>query len=364
MRPVRVYGGVSGGGLRLPEAQASRRNLYGPRGVTISEDSLIVCDTGNHRVLFYRDFLTNPSIEADLVIGQPNFDSERPSYPDAQSGLFMPTDAKVVDQRLFIADSWHHRIMIYEINDQGEPNPHPSGVIGQGGFGEVEANRGHSECDATSLYWPFGFAFLDDGFYVADTGNRRVLHWRDWRAAMDEPADVVVGQDAADLREENRGRVGGDSFRWPHGIDGQGELIYLADAGNHRILGFDTPHKDRDADIVVGQSSFIENSEWPYAPQGPDRLRFPYGVSVDGGRLAIADSANNRVLLFDALPIGVGAKADRVIGQMDFESYGENQWRVMSDSTLCWPYAVDLVGDVLAVADTGNNRVVIWLLED
>ncbi|WP_298210817.1 NHL repeat-containing protein [Ferrimicrobium sp.] len=364
MRPLRVYGGSSGGGLRLPEAQASRRNLYGPRGVTISGDSLIICDTGNHRVLLYRDFRTNPSIEADLVIGQPDFDSERPAWPDPVRGLFMPTDAKIVDKRLFIADSWHHRIVIYELDHQGKPHSLPMAVIGQRSLEEVEANRGESECDGASLYWPFGFGFLDDGFWVADTGNRRVLRWRDWQSAIDKPAEEVIGQDADDCREENRGRVGGDSFRWPHSVDGAGDVTYIADAGNHRVLGFDLPHVDRAADTVIGQSSFVDNTEWPYAPQGPDRLRFPYGVSVDGGRLAVADSANNRVLLFDSLPGGVGAKADHVIGQPDFESYGENQWRVMSDATLCWPYAVDLVDDVLVIADTGNNRVVVWKLED
>jgi hypothetical protein len=30
--------------------------------------------------------------------------------------------------------------------------------------------------------------------------------------------------------------------------------------------------------------------------------------------------------------------------------------------TLCWPYGLALHGRTLAVADSGNNRVVLWSL--
>ncbi len=364
VRPVRVCGGQESGGLRLPVAQASRRNLYVPRGVTIWGDDLIVCDTGNHRVLFYRDFLTRRQLQADLVLGQPDFDSEHPSNPDARHGLFMPTDAQVVEDWLIIADSWNHRLVGYRLRDLGRNDCELALVIGQPNPGVVDANQGNQVCDDRSLYWPFGFAVLADGFYVADAGNRRVLRWRDWQSATREPAELVLGQDDPSHREDNRGRLGGDSFRWPHAIDGEGDVIFIADPGNHRVLGFREPHVDREADIVIGQPSCMENSEWPYAPQGPDRLRFPYGISVDAHRLAIADSANNRVLVFDSLPTGCGEKAQRVLGQPDFEAYGENRWDVLADNTLCWPYGVDMVDDIIAIADTGNNRIVIWTLED
>ena len=38
-------------------------------------------------------------------------------------------------------------------------------------------------------------------------------------------------------------------------------------------------------------------------------------------------------------------------------------WDRVDADTLCWPYGLDWLGgetDLLAVADSGNNRVVVW----
>jgi hypothetical protein len=75
--------------------------------------------------------------------------------------------------------------------------------------------------------------------------------------------------------------------------------------------------------------------------------------------LAVADTANNRVLLWDGLPLD-GRSADVVLAQPTFGANGENRWSSVTSDTLCWPYGLWLHGDRLAVADSGNNRVVIW----
>ncbi len=363
MRPIKVFGGDSPGGLRLPPAKASRSNLYGPRGVTIHGDDLIVCDTGNHRVLIFKSFLDSNHLEADIVIGQKDFDSEHHSSPNFESGLFMPTQASIIDQYLVVADSWHHRVTAFEYSSEGRVSREAAWVIGQKDLESVDANQGYDTPSGSSLYWPFGFALLGDTFYVADTGNRRVLVWPKSPIPTFEPAETVIGQNDVFQREENRGGLAGDTFRWPHSIDGDRDMVFVADAGNHRVLGFSHAELNEPARVIVGQNGPFENSEWPYGPQGPTRLRFPYGLSVDQGRLAVADTANNRVLIYKALPSGYGAAADYVLGQKDFEQNGENLWKSITPETLCWPYSVDMVGDLLAVADTGNNRVVIWKVE-
>jgi hypothetical protein len=77
--------------------------------------------------------------------------------------------------------------------------------------------------------------------------------------------------------------------------------------------------------------------------------------------LAIADTANNRVLLWDDVPDGpICRGADHVLAQPDFSSNGENRWTSVQHDTLCWPYGLSLRGDMLAVADSGNNRVMLW----
>lgn len=124
------------------------------------------------------------------------------------------------------------------------------------------------------------------------------------------------------------------------------------------------PSADRPADLLLGQPDFATAREWPYAPQQGDRFRFPYAVSMDtenGGddRLAIADTANNRVLLWDGAPAD-GRPADHVLAQPTLQANGENRWTAVTHDSLCWPYGLWLRGQRLAVADSGNNRIVMW----
>jgi hypothetical protein len=77
----------------------------------------------------------------------------------------------------------------------------------------------------------------------------------------------------------------------------------------------------------------------------------------------VADTANNRVLLWHDVPAsGSGHPADAVIGQRDFSAAGENRWTAVEHDTLCWPYGLALHRDRLAIADSGNNRVMLWTL--
>ena len=98
-------------------------------------------------------------------------------------------------------------------------------------------------------------------------------------------------------------------------------------------------------------------AELPYVSQ-QGRLRFPYAVVGPPG-LAVADTANNRVLVWDEVPLDVGAP-DAVLAQPDLASLGENRWEAVVHDTLCWPYGLARDGNALAVADSGNNRVVLW----
>lgn len=177
--------------------------------------------------------------------------------------------------------------------------------------------------------------------------------------------EALLGQPSGADHAENRdGPPPADSFRWPHAIAGDAQTLYVADAGNHRVLGWSpAPERDRPADLVLGQPNLLSASEMPHAPPGPSKLRFPYAVAADGGRLVVADTADNRVLIWQALPrAGAFAPADAVVGQPDFAGNGENRWRAVERDTLCWPYGVHLHRGRLAIADSGNNRVMIWAI--
>jgi hypothetical protein len=266
--------------------------------------------------------------------------------------------------RLIVADSWHHRLLVWNTMPTVSDTP-PDYAMGQPDLESIEPNQG-GEPRGDTLYWPYSFGFAGERFYIADTGNRRVLGWNHFPEPAQMP-DVILGQPDAKSREENRGGpVSARSFRWPHAIAGDDENLYVADAGNHRVLGWSGAlDHDRDADLVLGQRAFTTAIEWPYTAQGPVAMRFPYCLALQKNMLAVADTANNRILFWHDLPrSGAGIPADEVTGQENFQGNGENRWKAVLPDTLCWPYGLAIHGKTMVVADSGNNRVTLWQIVD
>lgn len=334
---------------------------------------VIVSDTGNHRVLIWNELPDQDGADADVVLGQPDFMSEGPAAGGSSvtRGLYLPTGIDVIDGNLVVCDAWHHRVLVWE-GIPKESFSMPAYCLGQPDLEQVEPNQG-GEVTASTMYWPFGCAVVSDTFWVADTGNRRVLGWRIESGAPAlpgamRPADIVLGQDDASSRQDNRGEgIGAASFRWPHSIAGDERSLFIADAGDHRVLSWSPPPADAAAaaDGVLGQDDLDSMEEFKIRPQGAARMRFPYAVAQDGGRLFIADTSNNRILIWHDMPRrGIGTPADTVLGQPDMDANGENRWASVTDDSLCWPYGLSIAGNLLAIADSGNNRVVIWQLTE
>ena len=349
-------------GLALPSGTPTASQLYAPRGVFLNDDWLVAADTGNHRILLWCGLPTAAGQPADIVLGQSGFFTEgaNASGRGPSNGLRLPTGVTIHHGRLIVADAWNHRLLVWNTVPTASYTP-PDFALGQPNLEAVEPNQG-GDVRADTFYWPFSFGFVGDRFYVADTGNRRVLGWPGLPSPGQLP-DIILGQPDAHSRNENRdGPVSACSFRWPHAIAGNRNVLYVADAGNHRVLGWSgPPETDRDADLVLGQKSFTTATEWPYVAQGPIAMRFPYCLALQGDTLAVADTANNRVLFWDHLPsTGAGIPATAVTGQLDFDHTGENHWKAVAPDTLCWPYGIALHNKILAVADSGNNRITLW----
>ncbi len=351
-------GAPAQGGLILPSAQATATQCYAPRGVYLDQECLVVADSGNHRILRWQPLPVQDQAPAQQVLGQPDLYSEGPKQ------LHLPTGILLAHGRLYVCDAWHHRVLFWEGWPQQEDTP-PSGVLGQPDLLQVEPNQGKT-ISRHGLNWPYGIGVVGDWLLVTDTGNRRVVVWNG-RPESGQPPDNQFGQPDWESGEENRGTgVGPNTFRWPHAIAGDQRGLLVADAGNHRVLGWTevtAAWAGKPADLLLGQEDFHQAREVPYQPPGAQRLRFPYGIALSGDILAISDTGNHRVLLFDWPDVLDGRRAARgVIGQADLQGSGENRWESVRADTLCWPYGLSLRGNQLAIADSGNNRVMLWQL--
>lgn len=358
-----------------PFAQGVRpgpSTLFGPRGVCqIGRDGpFYIADTGHHRVLGYNDPPTRDYPAADWVLGQPNFKTEARNSGGAANAysMNMPTAvAAFGDAGLIIADTWNNRVLVWY--RRPEDNQVPADLIlGQADPRGHEPNRGLTRASASSMHWPS--AVLVDGgrLYVADAGNRRVLVWRTLPSTHGEPADFALGQQSLVERSDNAGSgVDRSSMRFPHGLAMVAGNLVVSDAGNNRVLiwhGVPDGH-NAPAMWVLGQPDFHSNAHngsryWPNAAL----VNMPYAVAATGNLLTISDTANSRLLGIRVhnQTLCSGMEATFLTGQNTFAHRGDNRWRNPMRDSLCWPYGLAFQGDNALVADTGNNRVLVWPL--
>ena len=137
----------------------------------------------------------------------------------------------------------------------------------------------------------------------------------------------------------------------------------MADAGNNRVLVWNSlpVANNQPADLVLGQNDFAAVSDNQGYRLGAATLRFPYAVALWNEQIVVSDTGNSRLMLWDDYDgLRSGAAADGVFGQADFLQNGENRWKLAGRETLCWPYGLSSCAGVLAIADSGNNRVLLW----
>ena len=85
-------------------------------------------------------------------------------------------------------------------------------------------------------------------------------------------------------------------------------------------LELDSIVNNQPADVVVGQPDFTSLSPSANSPTAKS-MRGPQGVWIQNGKLYVADTGNNRVLIFNRIPTANGAAADVVLGAPDFTTF-------------------------------------------
>jgi len=139
-------------------------------------------------------------------------------------------------------------------------------------------------------------------------------------------------------------------FNHPGNVATDGTRLLLADRNNNRVLIWNTiPDRNVEPDIVLGQDNFYTNN----AGTGLNRMNWPVGVSAADGKVVVADTYNNRILIWNAFPTSNGQPADLSI---KLNKFGEIKERIE------WPWAVWTDGKKLVVTSTVDvpSSVLIW----
>ncbi len=210
--------------------------------------------------------------------------------------------------------------------------------------------------------------------YVADTGNNRVLAWRNAAQFVNGAfADLVIGQkDRFSTLPQGPGQVLTSGLNAPAGlvVDRTGNL-YVADTGNNRVLRYPVPFSQPDdykiPDMVIGQLSLGIN----VANAGgitEKTLALSSGAQKTGlafdpaGNLWVSDTANNRVLRYRSTDLAAGQNgpsADVVLGQSDFVTRGVTGNR-FSKTGLNGPAGIAIDERSRVYVADRNQRVLVY----
>ncbi|MBU1412687.1 fibronectin type III domain-containing protein [Myxococcota bacterium] len=317
-------------------------------------------------------FLNFPNFQAaTLVIGQPDFVSnllnQGGETPEAYAVSGLYGNPLVHNGVLYLPDYGNARVLGFSAI------PTSNGASADFVLGQADMITNDTSADATGMNGPQTLEAYNGQLFSLDYGDNRILVWNTPPTATQAPADFVIGQSAFG---SSTGDCSAINLSGPEGFTVAGGKLIVADAGNNRVLIWNTipTVSDTPADLVLGQNAFDTceiNDEDQVGSEGANptarTLNYPTDVWTDGTRLVVVDYDNNRVLIWSTFPTANFQPADVVLGQADFFNSAANDDdqdgtsdTTASAKTLSSPYFVDSNGTQLFLTDSNNHRVLIW----
>jgi hypothetical protein len=335
--------------------------LNGPRGVFFYQDKLYVADYGNHRVLVWNSIPGTSNKNADFVIGQPNLNSNTANNGGvAANRLNNPAEISASGTKLFIGDRGNNRILIFNTLPT-DSTATANVAVGQANMTSNGANQGGS-VGANTLNSPYGAISDGQKFVVMDYNNYRVLIWNSIPTSNNASADVVIEQDSLSTNNPSiRGTPTATTLSSNMSVTSdESGRVFSSDLGNNRVLVWNSIPQESGAapDYVLGQPNFTSNT----ANNGgisATSINQAQMAKHKNGKFFIADTSNNRILIWNTLPLNNTTSADLVLGQNLFTTNTANNGGISAKS-LSSPTSLDYDGTHIVVADNFNNRILIW----
>jgi hypothetical protein len=340
----------------------SGSSMYGPEGVLVANGKLLVSDSVIERILVWNTPPTSAA-PADYALGTPagaqNLTTSGQDNGVAVSGSTMnwPNGVYSDGTRLFVQDLFNSRTLVWNTIPT-QDGQSATFALGQAA-GASNLHTAVQAVSATGMNYPRGGVFVHGNtLFVADSNNNRVLVWKTMPTGA-VPADFALGQpaDATNLTANtpNNGGISGASLYYPTSIWSDGTKLFVVDQDNNRVLVWNTiPTAPTAANFALGQPDLMSNAVNNGGVTGSS-MKYPSTVFGMGGALYVADSNNNRVLVWSAIPAAAAA-ASFALGQTDLMSSAS----ATTQTGMYGPTSVHGDGTRLYVADAVNNRVLVW----
>lgn len=286
--------------------------------------------------------------------GSPNYTGYDDTLLTDYPGFNKPQSTLIdtADHRLFVSDSGNSRVQVYNLDANNNLIDRiPDYALGVGPGATQNTTR-----------MPHGLAYDNIGkrLFVSDTTNHRVMVFDVAVIDAGENAVAVLGQ--LNYTTGAAAAAGATKLRNPTDLVYDGsratKLLYVSDTGFHRVMVFDvTAIVNGEAAVnVLGQTLFTGSA----SATAVNRLKTPDGLEIDAGgqRLFVADSGNNRVMVFDVASVTNGENAVKVLGQVNFTTgvFGTGSDRLYNSLGVSY----DSSRQYLFVSDRNNCRTQVF----
>jgi DNA-binding beta-propeller fold protein YncE len=282
--------------------------------------------------------------DGSLREGPMHFPIEPPSA--APGTLAFPGKVAVDGDRIAVADSGHHRVLVGRLEERGL-RMRVERVIGSG-------NEGFADGDAAAFRYPQGLAFAGDVLYVADTGNHAVR-----AVTLSSGVASTVAGTGAQLRTARDLAAGALSSPWDVAL--ADETLHVAMAGNHQLWSIDL--RDGKASRRTGSGA----EELHDGSHADAALAQPMGIALAGDALLVADAESSAVREVDLDP-GGGVRTIVGTGLFDFgdvDGVGDVARLQHSQGVAVAPggrvLVCDSYNDSLRWLDRAERRITTWV---
>ncbi len=261
-----------------------------PGKVAVSGDRLAIADTGHHRVLVGSLTPRHGRQGWDLTGMRAFGDGTAGLVDGAQPRFWSPNGLAFVDGAVLVADTENHAVRAIDLD---------SGVV------HTVAGTGHQlrtgrDRSAGALSSPWDLATLDGTVYVAMAGTHQL--WALRGEGAHAGADVAAGTGAEDIAD---GAAGDALLAQPMGITTSvdGTRAYFVDAESSAVRSFE-PDEHRAGRAVGSVHTIVGTGLFDFGDTDGVgdvvRLQHPQGVAAHpSGRLLVADSYNDAVKWVD-----------------------------------------------------------------
>jgi sugar lactone lactonase YvrE len=305
-------------------AVGTNASFSSPEGVAFLNSDVFVADTGNHTIRR----IATPGVVGNVTTfaGTAGIAGSVDNVTGTAARFTSPSSLAAVGPDLYVADTGNH--VVRKIDAAGSVTTLAGGPL-SAGFADGSGS-------AARFNGPKGIGTDGASLFVADTQNHAIR-----RVTVGGAVTTVAGNPPQAGTIDGTGAAA--RFRAPAGAAAVGDVVFVADTGNHTI------RKVTSAGVVTLLAGSAGNPGTADGNGSAARFNNPQGVVAVGGDLFVADSGNHAIRKVTAA--GVVTTIAGFPGTPGFVNDTGTLARFNS------PRGIATDDSSLFVADTGNHAI-------